>query len=156
MNGFVILSFSTLVCFLCQSLDQAFCDTAGSFYRHPNKTPTYAIFKNHSFHDLDVPKVDEDVVETERKCLLRCEQNFPCLSANIEAFCACCYPQTNTAHQKRSEPATLHHYSIVVKSFTVFCLFCEFVRRRKDASLSVHESLRQILRSSWRENAFLK
>ena len=131
MNGFVILSFSTLVCFLCHILDQACCDTAGSIYRHPNKTLTYAVFKDHSFHDLHVPIVDEAIVETERKCLLRCVKNYQCLSANIGAFrrqdgnffCVLLSTDKYSAPKKFRANYSFHHYSIVVSCFLFSFLF---------------------------------
>ena len=132
MNGFVILSFSTVACFLCHILDEAFCDTTSSFYRHPNKTLTYAVFKNHSFLDLDVPIVEEALVETERKCLLRCVKNYQCLSANTGAFrrqdgnflCVLLSTDKYSAPKKFRANYSFHHYSIVV---SVFCfLSCFF------------------------------
>ena len=58
MNVFVLLSLSTLVNFLCHILDQGVRGAPGSLYRDLNKTLTYAVFKDHLFHDLDVPNVD--------------------------------------------------------------------------------------------------
>ncbi|KAL9953832.1 hypothetical protein ACROYT_G041302 [Oculina patagonica] len=73
MNGFVLLSFSSFVYFTCQILDEGLCDAAGSFHRE--KILTYAVFKDHLFHDLDVPPVETAIVETERMCLLSAEGN---------------------------------------------------------------------------------
>lgn len=130
MDGFVLMSFSALVYFLCHILDQCGRDTTGSFYRDPNKTLTYAVFKDHSFHDLDDPKVDAAIVGTERKCLLRCVKNYRCFSANIAAFprpdgnllCVLLSADKYSASEKFRTNHSFHHYSIVVSSTLPFLL----------------------------------
>lgn len=122
MNGFVLLSFSTLVYFLCHVLDQGVCDAPDSLHRDPNKKLTYVVFKDHSFHDLDVPKVEAAIVKTGRKCLLRCVKNHQCFSANIAAFpradgnllCVLLSTDKYSAPEKFRANHSFHHYSIVV------------------------------------------
>ncbi|KAL9953723.1 hypothetical protein ACROYT_G041184 [Oculina patagonica] len=84
MNEFALLSFSTFVYFTCHILDEGVCDASGTFHR--DKRLKYAVFKDHFFHDLDVPIVEAAIVETERNCLLRCVKHFQCFSTNIAAF----------------------------------------------------------------------
>ena len=125
MNGFVVLSFSTLVNFLCHILDQGVRGALGSLHRDLNKTLTYAVFKDHLFHDLDVPFVDAATVETERKCLLRCVKHYQCFSANIAAFprpgghklCVLLSTDKYSAPEKFRANHSFHHYSIVVTFF---------------------------------------
>jgi len=125
MNGFVLLSFSTLVNFLCQIFDQGVSGASGSLHRDLNKTLTYAVFKDHLFHDLDVPNVDAAIVETERKCLLRCVKNYQCFSTNIAAFprpdgkqlCVLLSTDKYSAPERFRANHSFHHYSIVVSYF---------------------------------------
>ena len=127
MNEYALLSFSTLINFLCHILDQGVGGARGSLHRDLNKTLTYAVFKDHLFHDLDVPNVDEAIVETERKCLLRCVKNYQCFSANIAAFprpdgnqlCVLLSTDKYSAPEKFRANHSFHHYSIVVGC----CLF---------------------------------
>ena len=130
MNGFILLSFGTLVYFLCHILDQGVCDAPGSLHRDPNKTLTYAVFKDHLFHDLDVPNIDAAIVETERKCLLRCVKNYQWFSTNIAAFsrpdgnllCVLLSTDKYSAPEKLRANHSFHHYSIVVSCFMFsFC-----------------------------------
>ena len=122
MNGFVLLSLSTLVNFLCHILDQGVRGAPGSLHRDLNKTLTYAVFKDHLFHDLDVPFVDAAIAETERKCLLRCVKSHQCFSANVAAFprpdgnrlCVLLSKDKYSAPEKFRANHSFHHYSIVV------------------------------------------
>ena len=102
--------------FLCNILDQCVCGNPCSCSRDPNKTLTFAVFEDHSFLDLDVPKVhDAAIVETERKCLLRCVNKYQCFSANIVAFarpdgnllCVLLSTDKYSAPELSSEPTTL-------------------------------------------------
>ena len=125
MNGFLLLSFNTLVNSLCHILDQGVGGAPGSLHRDLDKTLTYAVFKDHLFHDLDVPKVDAAIVETERKCLLRCVKDQQCFSANIAAFprpdgnqlCVLLPTDKYSAPERFRANHSFHHYSIVVSCF---------------------------------------
>ena len=130
MNGFILLSFSTLVYFLCNILDQGVCDAPGSLHRDLKKTLTYAVFKHHLFLDLDVPDVEAAIVETERKCLLRCVKNYKFFSANFGAIwrpdgnllCVLLSTDKYSAPEKFRANQSFHHYSIVVSCFMfAFC-----------------------------------
>ncbi|KAL9953722.1 hypothetical protein ACROYT_G041183 [Oculina patagonica] len=119
MNEFVLLSFSTFVYFTCHILDEGVCDAASSFHR--DKRLTYAVFKDHLFHDLDVPIVETAIVETERNCLLRCVKHFQCFSTNIAAFslpngtvlCVLLSTDKYSEPEKFRANHSFHHYSIV-------------------------------------------
>ena len=125
MNRFILFSFSTSLYFLCHILDQDVCGDPGSLHRDLNKTLAYAVFKDHSFHDLDVPDVDAAIVETERKGLLRCVKNYHCFSANIAGFpgpegkqlCVLLSTDKYSAPEKFRANHSFHHYSIVVSCF---------------------------------------
>ena len=125
MNGFILFSFSTLVYFLCNILDQGVSDVPGSLHRDINKTLTYAVFKDHLFHDLDVPNVLAAIVETERKCLLRCVKNYQCFSANVATFpqpdgnllCVLLSTDKYSAPERFRTNHSFHHYSIMVSCF---------------------------------------
>jgi len=60
MNGFVLLSVSTFIYFTYQILDDGFCDATqwAGLQRDPNKQRRYAQFIKHSYHVLDVPKIE--------------------------------------------------------------------------------------------------
>ena len=137
MNGFVLLSLSTLVNFLCHILNQGVRGAPGSLHRDLNKTLTYAVFKDHLFHDLDVPFVDAAIVETERKCLLRCVKNHQCFSANVAAFrrpdvnrfCVLLSTDKYSTPEKFRANHSFHHYSIVVSYFLFsICSTNSFIR----------------------------
>ena len=132
MNGFVFFTFSSFVYFTCHILEQGGCDAAGNFHR--DKRLTYAVFKDHLFHDLDVPNEAETVVATERECLLRCVKNHQCFSTNIAAFplpngtilCLLLSTDKYSAPEKFRANYSFHHFSIVVSSLEPVCSFCWF------------------------------
>ena len=82
----------------------------------------FALFNDHLFHFLDVPKIAETFVQTTKQCLLQCIKNHLCLSTNVAAV-----PQPNghvscellsidnyNASENFVRSFTSHHYSIMV------------------------------------------
>ncbi|KAJ7360631.1 hypothetical protein OS493_015740 [Desmophyllum pertusum] len=122
MNGLMLLSASTFIYFTYHILDQGFCEAAeAGLQRDPSKKLTYALFKDHYFHVLDVPKVEGVTVQTWKHCLLRCVKNDQCFSTNIAAFplpngnlsCELLPTDKYSASEKFKANHTFHHYSIV-------------------------------------------
>ncbi len=128
MNEFALLSFSTFVYFTCHILDEGVCDASGRFHR--DKTLTYAVFKDHFFHNLDVPIVEATIVETERNCLLRCVKHFQCFSTNIAAFsfpngtilCVLLSTDKYSAPERFRANHSFHHFCIEVSRILLFLL----------------------------------
>ena len=104
-------------------LDQNFANAAQSgLQRKTNENLTFALFNDHLFHFLDVPKIAETFVQTTKQCLLQCIKNHLCLSTNVAAV-----PQPNghvscellsidkyNASENFVRSFTSHHYSIMV------------------------------------------
>ncbi|KAL9953820.1 hypothetical protein ACROYT_G041287 [Oculina patagonica] len=119
MNEYVLLSFSSFVYFTSRILDEGICDASGRFHR--DERLTYAVFKDHLFHDLDVPIVEATIAENERNCLLRCVKHFQCFSTNIAAFslpngtvlCVLLSTDKYSAPEKFRANHSFHHFSIV-------------------------------------------
>ena len=123
MKGFVILSTSCFLYFTLHILDQGVCDaTSTSLNRKQNKKLKYALFKDHFFHALLVPKVQVSSVQTGKHCLLQCVKNEGCFSTNVGAFprpdgnvtCELLSTDKYNASEKFQANHTFHHYSIVV------------------------------------------
>ena len=124
MNGFVLFSASMFVYFSCQILDSGFCDATNllGLRREPKTQLSYAKFKEHFYHVLDVPKIEGVAVETRGQCLLRCVNNDHCFSTNIGTFhlpngkiwCDLFSTDKYNASEKFKANHTFHHYSIMV------------------------------------------
>lgn len=57
-------------------LDQNFANAAQSgLQRKTNENLTFALFNDHLFHFLDVPKIAETFVQTTKQCLLQYIKN---------------------------------------------------------------------------------
>ena len=126
MHGLLVILPAVIFIFLTyRILDQSFCDAAQPvLQRDSNEKLTFAIFKDHLFHVLDIPKIEGVAVQTSRHCLLRCVKNHRCFSTNVAA-----YPQPNgnlscellatdkyNASEKFKANHTFHHFSIMVSS----------------------------------------
>lgn len=130
MNGLALLSASTFICFTYQILDDGFCDATiwAGLHRDPKKQLSHAQFKEHFYHALDVSKVEEVAVQTERQCLLHCLNNDRCFSTNIGAFhlpdgkisCELLPTDKYSASEKFKANYTSHHYSIRVSIIYVY------------------------------------
>ena len=124
MNGFVHFSASMFLYFSCQILASGYCDATNlpGLQRDPNKQLSYAKFKEHFYHVLDVPKIEGVAVETRGLCLLRCVNNDRCFSTNVGAFylpngkisCDLLPTDKYNASEKFKENHIFHHYSINV------------------------------------------
>ena len=119
----MILSASIFIFLTYRILDQSFCDAAQPvLQRDSNKKLTYALFKDHFFHVLDVPKIEGVAVQTARHCLLRCVKNHRCFSANVAAFpqpngnisCELLATDKYNVSEKFKSNHTFHHFSIMV------------------------------------------
>ena len=139
MNGFVLLSASTIIYFTFQILDDGVCDATqwSGLQRDPNKRLRYAQFIEHPYHVLDVPKIERVAVQTGRHCLLRCVKNDRCYSVNTGAFhlpngnisCELLPTDKYNASEKFKANHTFHHYSIMVSfTFNYFFFLFSFTR----------------------------
>lgn len=124
MKCFVILSASSFLYFTFHILDQGFCDGAASLNRQPNNKLKSALFKDHLFHALLVPKLKGTSAQTGKHCLLDCLKNDRCFSTNVGAFsradgnvtCELLPTDKYSAPEKFQANHSFHHYSIVVSS----------------------------------------
>ena len=125
MNRVFLLSASTFIYFTCNIFDQSLCYTSQTgLQRDPNNNFRFALFKDHLFHVLDVPRVEGVTVQTWRHCLLRCVKNEQCFSTNIGAFslsngnvsCELLPTDKYNASEKFKANHTFHHFSIVVSN----------------------------------------
>ena len=91
-------------------LDQNFANAAQSgLQRKTNENLTLALFNDHLFHFLDVPKIAETFVQTTKQCLLQCIKNRLCLPQMLQRFLSqtdmyrvSYFPSTSTMHLKIS------------------------------------------------------
>lgn len=126
MKWFNLLTFTTFVYLNLHILEQTVFYASGSVQRDPNEKLTYATFKDHLFHALDVPIIEAVIAETAKKCLLRCVKNYQCFSTNIAAsshpngtvLCVLLSTDKYSAPEKFRANHSFHHYIIVV-SITV-------------------------------------
>lgn len=126
MNIFVLLSASTLICFTYEILDAGLWDATNwaGLHRDPNKQLSHAQFKEHFYHVLDGPIIEEVAVQTGSQCLLQCLNNGRCFSTNIGAFhvpdghisCHLLPIDKYRASEKFKTNHTFHHYSIRVRT----------------------------------------
>ena len=126
MKIIVLLSASTLICFTCQILDAGLCDATNwaSLHRDPNKQLSHAQFKEHFYHILDGPKLEEVSVQTGSQCLWQCLNKGRCFSTNIGAFhlpdenisCHLLPTDKYRASEKFKTNLNFHHYSIRVST----------------------------------------
>ena len=133
MNALALLSWSTVIYFSFQILDQGFCATAQPFQiglqRDPNSLSRHAQFVEHFYRVLDVPKIEGIAAHIETDCLLRCTRNDRCFSANVAAFprpdgavsCDLLPTDKYNTSDKFKANHTFHHYSIVVSRSYVSC-----------------------------------
>ena len=130
MNGVFLLSASIFIYFTYNILDQSLCYASqAGLQRDPNNNFRYALFKDHLFHFLDVPRIEGVTVQTWKHCLLRCVKNEQCFSTNIGAFhlpsgnvsCELLPTDKYNASEKFKANHTFHHFSIVV-SKTCNCI----------------------------------
>ena len=129
MKYFVILSASSFFYFTFHILDQGFCYGAASLNRQPNNKLKSALFKDHLFHALLVPKLKGTLVQTGKHCLLECLKNDRCFSTNVGAFpradgnvtCELLPTDKYSAPEKFQANHSFHHYSIVVSSCLLLC-----------------------------------
>ena len=135
MNGFVLLSASSFICFTYQILDAGFCDATnwGGLHRDPSKQLSHGQFKQHFYHVLDVPKIEEVAVQTGSQCMLQCLNNDHCFSTNTGAFhlpegnisCELLPTDKYNASEKFKANHTFHHFSIRVStSICISLLTC--------------------------------
>ena len=130
MNCFVILSASSFLYFTLHILDQVFCDAAASLNRQPNNKLKSALFKDHLFHALLVPKLKGTSAQTGKHCLLECLKNNRCFSTNIGAFrrsdgnvtCELLPTDKYSAPEKFQANHSFHHYSVMVSDFYYSCV----------------------------------
>lgn len=126
MNIFVILSASTLICFTYQVLEAGLCDATkwAGLHHEPNKQLSHAQFKEHFFHVLDGPVIEEVAVQTGSQCQLQCLNNGRCFSTNSGALhlpdghisCHLLPIDKYGASEKFKTNHTFHHYSIRVRT----------------------------------------
>ena len=133
MNALALLSWSTVIYFSFQILDQGFCATAQPFQaelqRDPHNPLTFANFKEHFHHVLDIPSIERIAVQSSGDCLFRCVNNDGCFSANVAAFprpdgnvsCDLLPTDKYNASDKFKANHIFHHYSIVVSRSYVSC-----------------------------------
>ena len=133
MNGFVLLSASTLIYFVYHIVDDGFCEATqlAGLQRNPHKPLRYAQFIEHFYHVLDVPKIERVEVQTGRHCLMRCVKDDRCFSVNTGAFhlpngnisCDLLPTDKYNASKKFKANHTFHHYSIMVSFTFIYCNF---------------------------------
>ena len=130
MNGFALLSASSLIYFTHQIFDGGFCEAAhwASLQRDPNRQLSYARFIEHFHRVLDVPKIEGVAFQAGRQCLLRCLNNDRCFSTNIGAFrlpngnisCDLLPTDKYNASEKFKVNNSFYHYSIKVSITFIF------------------------------------
>ena len=130
MNVSLIFTSASLLYFTFHFLDQNVCNASVSLHRQGKFK--YAHFRDHLFHILDVPKLEEVVVPTRNHCLLRCVKSPQCFSANTAAFsrsdgnisCDLLPTDKYSAPEKFRANHSFHHYSFMVSSYLfIFFLF---------------------------------
>ena len=130
MNGFTLLSASTLIYYTYRIFDGGFCEAANlaSLQRDANKQTSYARFIEHFHRVLDVPKIEGVTCQTGGQCLLRCLNNNRCFSTNIGAFplpngnisCDLLLTDKYNASEMFKANHTFHHYSIKVSVIPIY------------------------------------
>ena len=126
MNVPALLSASTFIYFSFHILDQGLCGKAQPFQaglqRDPHHPFTFANFKKHFYHVLNMPSFERIAVQASEDCLFRCVNNDRCFSANVAAFprpdgnvsCDLLPTDKYNASDKFKANRTFHHYSIIV------------------------------------------
>ena len=99
-----------------------------SLQRGENAKLQYALFKDHLFHSLDVPKIDEAYVLSGKHCLLGCVKNRRCFSTNIVVFptqdgnvlCQLLSSDKYNSSENFGQSQLFHHYSILVSTEALY------------------------------------
>lgn len=93
-------------------------------HRGTNSKLQYAVFKDHFFHAVNIPSIDEAYVSSGKHCLLRCVKNERCFSTNIaviptqdgDVLCQLLSSDKYNSSENFGQSQIFHHYSIVVRT----------------------------------------